>query len=730
MEAEVQFLKDQVFRLNQELAAYQARYPAVDLEGAPETLGQSWLVDADHLTPLITEYDNRLRQQHSQIRQLKEELHKLQQQASDVVSENAQLHRRLQMAATQPGESRPHLPHHDEQVRLLLAENDILVQEKDTLREELQQTRHTLQNKMRDIATLERQLADRASDVSLLQSGTGPGTQQDFERLLRLLDELKEANETLRAGQATLPGDTDAASLEDIAHSHKILKEREHHTRLQLRSSDAALEETRIQLSRLQDTLEKALQERDTHLRQITQLQDRLAVSAERESKCFRQLQNSAAEADEYKAQRNSLLERLRQQQSDVEHLEQRLQDYTRTVGDVGARQVEQLNALHQAEMKRLMEEVEECNKACTEANQRLQTALGRQRTAEKELERVANLPNRDLERMKLSNAELSQELTFARRTADEHQAQSHVLKGRIEHLETEVKHQKEARQLELSKEQQKYSQLEMELRSQQEKNLDLMNEVERLKRHFNDMDNQKLRIESNCAAQLESLRREVALREKVAEEKVQAVDKHRRQLAKELQHLSLEQQRHTVSAREDSRVMQTRFERVVADLKAENLRLSEAKVKSAEQLVFQAQQIEQLKADLQRTQDKLRLVNDTLAQTQHELLTAHEQAASARSKENALASQVQQAVRVADDAETRFRKLERENKGLRGSLSQKMELEQMNASRSMLRPLQAGLQSPAAGRTLSGPSVLMSTRRTDRTPSVPPLPERSDEDA
>ncbi|XP_062518741.1 sodium channel and clathrin linker 1-like isoform X2 [Corticium candelabrum] len=99
--SQVEFLKDQVQRLNSMLFRYQKKYLPLEDTG-PQENGLSergpqapWLFSSKHLTPLLREYDHTIQEQKHQIETYKTELASLQANARQLTDENSRLHSEL-----------------------------------------------------------------------------------------------------------------------------------------------------------------------------------------------------------------------------------------------------------------------------------------------------------------------------------------------------------------------------------------------------------------------------------------------------------------------------------------------------------------------------------------------------------------------------------------------------------------------------------------------------------
>ena len=99
LEEEVEFLRDQVYRLNSALAFYQSKFPSSKHEqsGLFPADGQSpdWLTDKRLLCPLVSEYDAHVKNLKKQIAVHEEEEKHFGKQIQKLIEENQRLTREL-----------------------------------------------------------------------------------------------------------------------------------------------------------------------------------------------------------------------------------------------------------------------------------------------------------------------------------------------------------------------------------------------------------------------------------------------------------------------------------------------------------------------------------------------------------------------------------------------------------------------------------------------------------
>ena len=101
LEEEVEFLRDQVYRLNSALAFYQSKYPssATRDEGAAlfpaEGKSPDWLTDKRLLSPLVSEYDAHVKSLKKQIAVHEEDEKHFAAQITKLIEENQRLTREL-----------------------------------------------------------------------------------------------------------------------------------------------------------------------------------------------------------------------------------------------------------------------------------------------------------------------------------------------------------------------------------------------------------------------------------------------------------------------------------------------------------------------------------------------------------------------------------------------------------------------------------------------------------
>ena len=98
LEKEVEFLRDQVYRLNSALAYYQSKYPSFSRQDVGASsfpfdgeLRPEWLTDKRTLWPLVSEYDAHVNGLKKQIAVHEEEEKHLGKQIQKLIEENQRL---------------------------------------------------------------------------------------------------------------------------------------------------------------------------------------------------------------------------------------------------------------------------------------------------------------------------------------------------------------------------------------------------------------------------------------------------------------------------------------------------------------------------------------------------------------------------------------------------------------------------------------------------------------
>lgn len=138
-------LKSAIQRLNQELSQMQATYRPIDpqnknMVGLPSKGPiPSWLINTKYLAPLFLAYDDRIREKEMVIRQYEDEMETFSHRIEEIIKENERLHVRLEQQDITGPISMTEWQQLQEQAKLVLEENQLLLEQLDLQNEKTKQ---------------------------------------------------------------------------------------------------------------------------------------------------------------------------------------------------------------------------------------------------------------------------------------------------------------------------------------------------------------------------------------------------------------------------------------------------------------------------------------------------------------------------------------------------------------------------------------------------------------
>ncbi|XP_041375483.1 centrosomal protein of 89 kDa-like isoform X4 [Gigantopelta aegis] len=222
---ENEVMKTSVHRLNMELSNHQAKKIPLSVEQCRKIEGlpakgpiPSWLISKRYLAPLFVEYDDRLQEKDDIILKYQEELHDLKLRVEEIVRENGQ----LQMAASGAGFGTTEWQQIQDQARLVLEENQLLIEQL-----------NVQQNKARDMYEAHTQEVSRLTKKLSAADYEKTEVERELEETKLKMRELKHKLDSMMLNsQANIPVQEHINAVADVKRTvaeekEILLKERE-----------------------------------------------------------------------------------------------------------------------------------------------------------------------------------------------------------------------------------------------------------------------------------------------------------------------------------------------------------------------------------------------------------------------------------------------------------------------------------------------------------------------
>ncbi|KAK9539651.1 hypothetical protein VZT92_002154 [Zoarces viviparus] len=683
MEAEVEFLRDQVHRLNSALSQSQYGHhlqstPSLAEEARRADSPSPWISDRSIMAPLIAEYDRHMDEMTEQLQKYQAQMSGVKVKLEKVVKENERLHaelresveKQLQALPVSSGAEGSVLAEeavvrnlHDqvqlcEQERLQAMELwQTTAQELDLLQQTHQQTvsdaqihdAHRQQLKDQHV-----QLQQHTHKLQVANQQLESTNQQLLKTVTEQSAEMEELHSQLRRAKAELR--TATARVDEmtklIQNIQEQLQRREEDVLAAQGREDAAdrrLQQLQAALSQLEARLKAASHEaeavrRDQAVweRKVGELQAHCRTLEEEKYEALAKVRERVQVAEEAALQKDQAL--LREQQK-TEELEKTKEAIKRFIQDAAVRtrkEVDNVRKQCNVQIHRMAEELSALQLECADKESRIAKSLRERGAVEEELEKVYKEGRAEPEFRKI--AALHQRCLDAERMKEDvsltlQSTQNKLKKMEMDYSEELLRCQEEVRRLQGS-----LAAARDDCVGVSEERLQLQQDNLQLRKEMDELRKATSLIQRKAKQQLSQMEQEYNLKEQGLDARVQELEDSSQSSRADLTRLLTAQQKSTQRWKEEARSLVQAFETKITGHKAA---LNRQKHRSHE-LEMQLESHQNSVAEYER---QLAEYEEKTSRLQRRLTQAEQKATSATQQLSMLASQRRKAAKV--DAET-----------------------------------------------------------------------------
>ncbi|XP_058241048.1 sodium channel and clathrin linker 1 isoform X2 [Hemibagrus wyckioides] len=419
MASELEFLRDQVNRLNSVLGRYQEASSAFT-QGEDVECNSSapWITDQGIMAPLIVEYDRHMQQMEKQLKLYQRQMVDVRASLEQVVRENERLYaeqrlsidKQLQSLSVDEAEALA-VTNLEEQLKCAVEEKERALQMWQVAAQELDRLQKLYQTTMRDEHIHTAQHYHTQSQISQLQQHTQKlqATNQTLkstnEELLKTITEQSTELEELRnqLRQAKLDLRTATAKVDEMTKLMKSVQDQmqrteedaaEAHGREE--ASDRRLLQLQTALSQIEGRLKVASQEAESVRKkevvwekQVGELQSRCAALEDDKFEAFQRLRDSLQLAEEATLQRDQAQLREKQRVEELERMKEGMKQLVEEAAVRTRKEVECVRQQCNTQIHRLTEELAALQLECSDKQSQLERAHRERKAVEEELEKV-----------------------------------------------------------------------------------------------------------------------------------------------------------------------------------------------------------------------------------------------------------------------------------------------------------------------------------------------------
>ncbi|XP_061164294.1 sodium channel and clathrin linker 1-like [Saccostrea echinata] len=609
---QIEFLKDQVQRLNAELAKY--RYQEIQREETPlDQPGPAapWLTEKSALAPLIEEYDQQFQKLEQEKDFLNKELSQLRPELERVVADNTKLVQQLretienQLGNVEDGEFSP--SNDQEQVlQNLQMQAESALQEKDAALERWQEADQ-------EIDRLQRELQNEkdSHQWKIVEEQANQMKSEYYETVSVLNKEIEALQNDLRSTRDQL----DVANMEvrDLKRSNKDLEQQ-----LVWKDQEIAdvifkegMSDSRV--GELKKIMDETSQRLSTALKELDDIKgEKIALEA-RVSELKKRGDELEKKEFEYVAQvrdavqmvENSVLEKdqaemeVKQKEEEIEKLQEAL---NKLINDAGVRTRQEVDSVRKQcneRISKLTVELHTLEMDNAEKEEQIKRALRDKRNVEAELERVLKEGHAQAVKDKGAYEDINRRAIQAERMRDELLVKVDNLTSMLKREEMNQEQLRSRTDKELTEMKQRKIAMDTEFEHLNEDRIKLQNEVDEMKKRVVLAEKEKESAQRKYQKEMAILENDIQQKIQDYEVRLQCSDDASRKTITELRNLLQGQQRMSARWKEECQSITEKFESKINDMRSEIshlkkrndeltslLRESQAKTMEAERMI------------------------------------------------------------------------------------------------------------------------------------------------
>ncbi|XP_064818562.1 sodium channel and clathrin linker 1-like isoform X2 [Oncorhynchus masou masou] len=635
MSTEVEFLRDQVQRLNSALSHYQDRHRS-EATSAPQDEEEThtetpapWLSDQSIMAPLLSEYDRHMDDMTEQLQSYQMQMTAIRLKLDTVVKENERLHAELRESverqlqtlpvSTGPGVEGDTLGDEGlignlhQQIQLSVQERDQAMelwqasaQELDRLQQLYQITTSDGQLHVAEQQRLKDQLIQFQQHIQKLQvtnQKLESTNQQFLKTLTEQSTEMEELRNQLRSAKADLRMAT--AKVEEMTKLMQNVQDQtqrreddaaEAHGREE--ASDRRLHHLQSALSQLEARLKAASQEAEgvrreqvVWERQVGELQVRCASLEEERYEAFSKVRDSIQLAEEASLQKD---------------------------------QVENVRKQCNSQIHRMAEELSALQLECADKESQMERSMREMRAVEEELEKVYKEGRGEPEYRKMEA--LHQRSLNAERLKDDMNITLQSTHNKMKKLEMDYSEELSRCQEEVRRLQGSLSAAREDCSGVSEERLQLQQENMQLRREMEELRKASMMTQRRAKQQVSQMEQEYSLKEQGLEARVRELEESSRSSSADLTRLLSAQQKTSQRWKEEAKTLTLTFHTKLTSLKGDLSRQRQRCQELEIQLVTDHETIVEYERQMAEYQEKNSRLQRRLTQAEQKATTASQQ--------------------------------------------------------------------------------------------------------
>ncbi|KAK7098014.1 sodium channel and clathrin linker 1-like isoform X2 [Littorina saxatilis] len=588
---EVDFLRDQVERLNALLGKYQEQYSLPLQEDDVDTSHRPWLTEKELVSPLMQEYDATLQQLQTEADHYKNQVLDFRQQLGELLSENDRLRQDVKDIVNQtldggggsiPSSSAgqlsssasPSAANLQHQLRLAMQEKEVCqerwreaTQELDRVEAEMQAMKdsHQWRSVEKQAVDIQDQYAQSVtvlnSELETLQSDLRQ-VRQELADSQRQILELKKTNYALQQ-QLAMRNDERAENIfkEGITDS-------------KMGEVQRIMEDLRQRAVNANREAEDMKREKSMMEARVTELTRRLGETEQRENEAIQQVRDAITMAETSVLEKDQTEIQMHHKDQEVSQLQDSL---AKIINEAGARTREEVDNVRKQSNDRvikLTEELHALELENTERQAQAERLLREKRAVESELHKISREGKLEGTRTKDTVEELSRRLSEAERTRDDLTLRVETLTQNLDKERNENQQLKESCEMRLQTIQDRLIALQQEYDNSNDDRLRHVDNINTLTKKLQQAEQEKDGVHRKFLKELALIEQDQQTKTRGFEVQLQTTEDARRTNTAELRKLLTAQQRMSARWKEECQTITHKFEGKIEELRGEMTQL------------------------------------------------------------------------------------------------------------------------------------------------------------
>ncbi|XP_054897685.1 sodium channel and clathrin linker 1 [Poeciliopsis prolifica] len=661
MDAEVEFLRDQVHRLNSALSRYQLGVTSSQLDEAQQAESPPpWLSDRGIMAPLIAEYDRHMDEMTEKLQKYQETMTDVRLKLEKVVEENERLHTELRESIEKQLHSLPVgseaegsaaedtaiLKNLQEQIQLSEQERKQAMELWHTTAQELDRLQQVYQRALSDgqlhnaqRQQLKDQLVQFQQHSDKLQAANQKlesTNQQLLKTVTEQSTEMEELHCQLRQAKAELRTATARVDemtkfLENLQEQMKRKEEDMAESQAREDAADRRLQQLQTSLSQLETRLKAASLETEAVRREqavwetkVGELQARCTTLEEEKFEALSKVRENVQVAEEAVLQKEQSLLREKQKTEELEKTTHAIKLLIQEAAVRTRKEVENVRKQCNIQIHRMAEELSALQLECADKEAQFERSQRERKAVEEELEKVYKEGRAEPEFRKIEA--LHQRCLNAERLKDDANLTLQSTQNKLKKMEMDYSEEVSRCQEEVRRLQDLLAAARSDCVGVSDERLQLQQENTRLRKEMDDLRKASMQIQRNAKQKVSEMEQACSLKEQGLDARVKELEERSRSSSADLTRLLAAQQKNSQRWKEEAKNLAQAFESKITALKAELKRQKQRSLELEIQLQTDHNTISEYEKQLGEYQEKTSRLQRRLTQAEQKATTASHQ--------------------------------------------------------------------------------------------------------